>query len=364
MATPDITYRPAAPADVDGILELREWLLPSYEYENREQLRAWWHWQFIDNPAGRGIVWIAESDGRIVGHDAVVPLRMQLNGRSFLAGLSMDTMCHPDYVRRGIFLNLARRAHADARARGLVCVLLLANSLSRGGFMKYLGGQHVANRPVWIHSSGHSSVRALMGHRWGGADLWASVALSGASRAASHTGHLVRAGRRISVERAADVGSWVEDLWSRIKLRDTVTTVRDSRYLLWRYGRVPFREYDILLARSARGCEGYAVHGCRQLNGLHTGVVYDIVATGPAVVRELACSIAGSNHGGSRNGVTLCRCLVPKSHAFALATAGFVPVPQYRDTPLGVIWLQEGEICEITPRRLKWFHQIGDSAWV
>ena len=364
MATSDITYRPADIADVDGILALRELVLPSSEYENREQLRAWWNWQFMENPAGKGIVWVAEKEGRIVGHDAVVPMKMQIDGTTFVVGNSMDTMTHPDYLRRGIFLNLARRVHTAAQVRGMACIILLANNLSRGGFVKYLGGEHVANRPFWMHVAKTGSLCALTEHLSPSTEQWVRSVLAGASTIADRSGRALRARIQVHAEHIKDVEACTGGLWSRLALRSRVATVRDGEYLQWRYCQVPHRTYDFMVAYSSRGCEGYVVCGRRRINGQNVGVIYDIVGSSASVLGELARSVVELNSGDSTVGVTMCRFLAPVSYGVGLAGAGFLPVPLYRDTALCVARIEGGDFGRLVTRSHRWFHQIGDSAWV
>src|SRR4051794_4405879 len=109
MAERSWTTSPGGPADVDGILALRRAVFGEVD---RDKLRPdVWRWQFVDNPAGRGFIRLAEHDGAVVGQYAAIPTRFRVRDAAHAGqtwALSCDTMTHPRYQKQGMFVTLAR----------------------------------------------------------------------------------------------------------------------------------------------------------------------------------------------------------------------------------------------------------------
>ncbi|HKS24971.1 MAG TPA: GNAT family N-acetyltransferase, partial [Thermoanaerobaculia bacterium] len=81
--------------DRDAILALRRLAFPDVDVE--KQRADFWHWQF-----GKGRYFVAEEDGRVVGHLGFMP------GRE--AMLACDAMVDPSMQGRGVFSALATAA--------------------------------------------------------------------------------------------------------------------------------------------------------------------------------------------------------------------------------------------------------------
>lgn len=52
---------------------------------------------YKENPAGEGVIWLAEHNGKIVGHSAAIPIIMKIDCKTVAAFQSIDTMTHPGY---------------------------------------------------------------------------------------------------------------------------------------------------------------------------------------------------------------------------------------------------------------------------
>lgn len=97
----------------------------------------YWYWRFQDNPAGKHMIKLMWSDDKLVGHYAVSPVQMKINGEDVLGALSMTTMTHPDYGRRGIFGSLAEALYEDLEKNKKVQTIWgFPNNNSHYGFIK------------------------------------------------------------------------------------------------------------------------------------------------------------------------------------------------------------------------------------
>lgn len=98
-----IALREAFTRDRDAILALRRRAFPHDDLEKQEP--AFWDWEF----AG-GRMFVAEDDGRVVGHFGFVPQRWRIGGREVPALLAVDAMIDPERHRQGVFTKLAQFA--------------------------------------------------------------------------------------------------------------------------------------------------------------------------------------------------------------------------------------------------------------
>ena len=102
------------PADRPGFLSLYEdvWRRPKGE--------AWFRWRFERNPYADGVEMVlAECDGRIVGAEPLLPLRLTDRTERVAAYQPVDWIVHPDHRRRGHFTRMTERlleAYADRPA--------------------------------------------------------------------------------------------------------------------------------------------------------------------------------------------------------------------------------------------------------
>ena len=101
---------------------------------------AQWKWQFADNPFGAPIVVGVEGEaGALVGHFALVPLPYLRDGRRCRAALSVQSMVHPAFQRRGMLKLLADAAADRAEKEGLVATMAFLNDRSVHAYKKHFG---------------------------------------------------------------------------------------------------------------------------------------------------------------------------------------------------------------------------------
>jgi GNAT superfamily N-acetyltransferase len=93
-------------------------------------------WKHFDNPFGRSIAVVAESDDRIVGLRAFMRWDLTTTEGDVLRCVrAVDTATHPDYQRRGIFRRLTEEALELAVAQDVDLVFNTPNEKSGAGYL-------------------------------------------------------------------------------------------------------------------------------------------------------------------------------------------------------------------------------------
>ena len=92
----ELTIQPYAPGDEDAILDL-------FAATFGQVLdMASWRWRYQDNPYGGTLIELMWDGDTLAGQYAVSPINMSIGGQIVPCALSLDTMTHPEYGRRGI----------------------------------------------------------------------------------------------------------------------------------------------------------------------------------------------------------------------------------------------------------------------
>ncbi|MDD4170411.1 MAG: GNAT family N-acetyltransferase, partial [Desulfotomaculaceae bacterium] len=128
----ELKVSPYRPGDEHEIIKLFKLVY------GRDMSMSYWRWRFTDNPAGSHMIDLCWNGSILAGHYAVSPVVMSIGGKEYLTALSMTTMTHPDYRKRGIFTILARSLYRRLQDQGVALVWGFPNNNSYHGFMSKL----------------------------------------------------------------------------------------------------------------------------------------------------------------------------------------------------------------------------------
>ena len=104
-----------------------------------------WLWRFRQNPAGKHMIKLMWEGEQLIGHYAVSPVIMMVDGVETLTAHSLTTMTHPDFGGRGIFKALSLALYDDLENKlGCKAIWGYPNNNSHFGFIKSLGWSNIA----------------------------------------------------------------------------------------------------------------------------------------------------------------------------------------------------------------------------
>ena len=256
------------PGDESKILEL-------FSVVFRRKLdHEFWNWRFIENPFGRGIIRLMFDAEKLVGHYAVTPISLLVNGTLLKAALSMTTMTHPDYSRRGIFTELASEVYSSCKKKGISLIFGFPNENSYDGFTRKLG---------WFG----------FGHVKG----WASQ------------GELKRLplDSNYIFEIIETDDEDLDDLWARARKPSSVEVPRTAEFVDWRYFQKPGREYTFCkINDKSNVLQGFLVLKLFRDGGEITCHIIDLITSASPDIQRHA--LAKAVQFFSDNGVTRITC--------------------------------------------------------
>lgn len=203
-------------------------ILALYEaVNNRRMAPEYWRWRYAENPFGKGIIKLAFADGKLIGHYAVTPMYVMVDGKPRRAVFSLHTMTHPDFQKRGICTVLAKEAYKKCQSEGFGFVYGFPNDNSYHWF---------THRLDWTGFGKMSSLEKNLGAE---------------TKTAPKTGNIYGIDR---------FDNRVNALWNEVKAGYRVTVPRTEDYLNWRFARHPTVEYPkyIITSGSAK-LSGYII---------------------------------------------------------------------------------------------------------
>ncbi len=89
-----LNFRKYKEGDESGIIELMK---PYWKHFDSEKAYDFWEWEYKNNPNGQALMLLAEHDGKIVGHYAILPIRMSYDHITINGGKAEGSVVHPEY---------------------------------------------------------------------------------------------------------------------------------------------------------------------------------------------------------------------------------------------------------------------------
>ena len=90
----------------------------------------------------------AFENGKFVANYSVAPIELRIYGHVFPAALSLNTMTHPDFGGRGLFVQLADRVYHKLQNQGYKMVIGFPNRISNRTFLTKLGWHDIYEIPT------------------------------------------------------------------------------------------------------------------------------------------------------------------------------------------------------------------------
>jgi GNAT superfamily N-acetyltransferase len=311
-----LSIRPVTPADADGIYALLQSAMPA-EDRARSSWHARWLWSHVSNPwriKEVPVGFVAESDGRIVGHLGLTPVPLVWEGETLVGQCSESFAVSTDTRGQGVGRRLSQAAWESRDVPHPVS--FTANPTSRHLFARFGGVAALANvNRTRLAALDASALVARLGAGRGRLgrllDLPGVRPIVRTSTALFIRGLRVgtRAARGWTVEGIDSGHPQLEKLAASARRPGVLAVAVDARYLAWRYEAAPPEisdRYHLVGLRDPSGeLRGVAAVGERahgQWDGTFAQLM-DLVCDPDAPALSLLASLA--EYGRARRWVAL-----------------------------------------------------------
>ena len=89
-----IIFRRYQEGDEKTIIELMK---PYWKHFNSDKARDFWEWEYMNCPRSQALILLAEHNGKIIGHYAMLPMEMTFEGIIITGGKAEGIVVHPNY---------------------------------------------------------------------------------------------------------------------------------------------------------------------------------------------------------------------------------------------------------------------------
>jgi len=197
-------------------------------------------WHFLNNPFGPGQIWILQADGRPIGTTSLGMRPLKLGETVTNAGVACDLAVNKEhrFLQPALMLQraLLSTSHSSVRV-----VYGVPNS-GGASVMKYVGYHE------FCHVHRYAKILRISHYMQRFGKSGADASLIG--RLADRGFAALQSFGRQKDDRLAQIlpcfDERFDELWSLISSEHPALTVRDRRFLKWRYYECPLRQYQTL----------------------------------------------------------------------------------------------------------------------
>jgi hypothetical protein len=239
-----------------------------------DQLEEKYDWHFLNNPFGLGQIWILTADGHPVGTASLAMRPLRVGDTVTTAGMAGDLAVNKDHRFLQPALTLQRALMSSAH--GGIRMLYGVPNPGAASVMKYVGYREFC--PI------HRYAKALkMSHYLQRSGKLGAVAPFIGKIADQGLAAWQSIGRRQGKRGTQVLHSFDErfdELWSGLGSSQTTLTIRDRKFLQWRYRDCPLRQYKTigLLTDDDSRLLGYLIYYVEA----NSAVCADLLALGGA----------------------------------------------------------------------------------
>lgn len=325
----DWIIRKAGTEDSDAILQLLKQSFRGYWTASQSIFtKEFWNWLYLGNTAKGSINFVAESDGKIIGHFPNVLERLKVNENIYLSGIVLQLTTHPDYRNKGIFKNLGKASIEELSRLKIPFSFAFPNDKSRPGFTDRLGFFSIVTlrllaKPLYIKNILKKIIKNP-------ALTWLLYyILCPFNFVFFYPYRIQKKPKGLKIEARECFGAEFDSLWEQTMAQAKVMVPRDKAFLNWRFILRPNQGYQILAALKNSELMGYIVTRKADIFSLRVGIIMDyFVVLGKGNIFDALLLAAIDSF--KKDGMDLCitACLKDNIYYRVLKNIGFVQIPE------------------------------------
>jgi hypothetical protein len=240
------------------------------------------HWRCYANPAGEAEITVVRDvdTRRVIGFSWMIPVQMRLYGVDHIAVMTANQLVHPDYRESLAYPKLLRHRLQLLYKKGIPFRFNfpIENLYERTAPIEKTSSFLI---PLLIRPMDFSQ---LIQFRYG--QKWFVNPLVGLGRIIEKFYSFLvfkPSSDSIQVNWLDKFDQHFDAFWLRVRNKYSIMTVRDQKFLSWRFSAVDDREYKLLGAFKNGVMIGYAIiRKTNEIRGISTGLIMDfLVEEGP-----------------------------------------------------------------------------------
>jgi len=246
-----------------GMLELINSAYGNVEIKNSKYL----NWQYNENPQGGSIIVLCFDEKKkdfVIGKEAIISSELNLGNTCVKSSISLNTIVHSNYRRRGIFSKLVSVLPDLAMKEGILSAYGVPNPNSHKAFLKE-GWKEITKLPLLVRiqkPSNYFNNNLKIFFR--PIDFFYKIKIK----------------EQLEIEEYKENFKDFEHLTSKLPKRIPVSQNRNHNYLQWRYNDHPTRKYNTYIIRKESEIIGYIITRETKFKGKPIGVILDFVTNG------------------------------------------------------------------------------------
>ena len=258
----------------DRIIELRKIVFKDEDVDKENP--DFWDWEFSDNYAGSAKLFLAIDQETVVGHYAVCPSHILVDGEVKKGSIVVDVMTHPDYRFQGMFARIGKYSLDESGKDGIDFSYGFPIRKSvMPGHLK-VGWKIAFPLPVYVYPISFSQIIYKF-------IPWAPLAyvmgclpqlfFESHRRISALLGKRVTIIEKDSFVKTPELLAFIE----KTKTQHRIIQYRDWNFLNWRYNSNHYRKYKVFFAYTQdEMMAGYAVTKESLIYGLNCTVLIDM----------------------------------------------------------------------------------------
>lgn len=259
------------------------------KFTGRKRTIEQFEWEWINTPEGPGSMWVLidSTSGEIVGHHGLIPVKLRYFGRPIIAGKTENTFLHSRYAGRGVYYPFEAKFIEEAKER-FDLLYTIQGAGAPGRIRQKLGYIAVSDYADYIKSTEISQLNTLLANTvtdWIKNKFVGALIIGISSLAVllmrpvfDRKGNSIKAIKLDKVTNIDTVANKINTFWNRNREKFEITADRNSQYIKWRVFNNPHVLYEFFLAFQELEVVGYIVTQCREVGGIKTVSIIDLVA--------------------------------------------------------------------------------------
>ena len=276
-----------------------------------------WTWKHVDNPFEKSIILVAQKNGRVVGANHTILLKIKIGDEVAIGGQATDLAVHPDFRRIGVRTKMRVSKYGYCERAGVKFYLAVSGNpiVIRSEIRRRnpqfphrilnlvkledidLQLQKMPVKNAWIKKFGYHAVKTMN-------------SLRNAFTGIKHPN------QDIKISEITTFDERIDEFWSKVSEHYRYMVERNQDYLNWRYCDPRAGGFRVKIATEGSKVLGYGVLKInRFLEDYHVGFIVDLLTlpNRPEVAKALVVDAVDYFE---ENDVNIVNALVISGHPY------------------------------------------------